>query len=179
VGDQREDHIDRFLKRLEVLPPEVEIDLEVEALVDRINSIQKRIARAMESTLAEYGLTHPEWQVLAQLRLAQPEHVSSPGELADHCDLSSGGMTSRLDRLEQAGLVRRRPDPADRRGVLVELTDKGREAWDAAASVQGRKEAFIASALTKPELRRLNDLLRKLMLALEARDARVPSVSSR
>jgi len=165
----REDHVDRFLKRLVVLPPEVDIDLDVEALVDRINSISRRINRAMEATLADHGLSHAEWQVLVQLRLAPPPHVSSPGALAEHCDLSSGGMTSRLDRLEQAGLVRRLPDPADRRGVVVQLTERGREAWDAAASVQGRKEAFFASALTKTELGRLNDLLRKLLLALEDR----------
>ena len=165
----REDHVDRFLRELAVLPPEVDIDLDVEALVDRIHSISRRIRRAMEATLAEYGLSHAEWDVLVQLRLAPPPHVSSPGALAEHCDLSSGGMTSRLDRLEQAGLVRRLPDPDDRRGVVVQLTDEGRDAWDAAASVQGRKEAFFASALTKAELGRLIDLLRKLLLALEDR----------
>ncbi len=77
-------------------------------------------------------------------------------------------MTSRLDRLEELGFIRRLPDPTDRRGVLVELTDEGRAAWDAAAEVQGRKEAFFASALSPEEQRELNALLRKLMLAFEA-----------
>ena len=108
------------------------------------------------------------WQVLTSLRLV-PGHRSSPGELAGDLELSSGAMTSRLDRLEKEGFVRRLPDPDDRRGVVVELTDEGRKAWDTAASVQGRKEAFFASALTKPEQKQLNDLLRKLMLAFEAR----------
>ncbi len=77
-------------------------------------------------------------------------------------------MTSRLDRLELAGLVRRLPDPEDRRGVVVELTTDGMKAWDQAASIQARKEAFFASALTPVEQKRLNALLRKLMLAFEA-----------
>ena len=166
-----EDHIDRFVKRLAVLPREVEIDLDVEALVDRIHGISRRMKRGMERTLAEFGLKGQEWQVLTSLRLAAPDHRSSPGELAENLELSSGAMTSRLDRLESAGLIRRLPDPDDRRGVVVELTDAGREAWDRAASVQARKETFFASALTKGEQRELNDLLRKLMLAFEEREA--------
>ena len=75
-------------------------------------------------------------------------------------------MTTRLDRLEEAGLIRRLPDPDDRRGVVVELTQAGKEKWDSAAEVQARREAFFARTLTKPEQKKLNDLLRKLLLAL-------------
>jgi len=168
ADDASEDHIDRFLKRLAILPREVEIDLDVEGIVDRIGGINRRVKRGMETTLTEHGLSHPDWQVLTSLRLV-PGHRSSPGELAGDLELSSGAMTSRLDRLEKEGFVRRLPDPDDRRGVVVELTEEGQKAWDTAASVQGRKEAFFASALTKPEQKQLNDLLRKLMLAFEAR----------
>jgi DNA-binding MarR family transcriptional regulator len=162
-----EDHIDRFLKRLEPLA-EVGIDLEVEGIVDRVNGISRRIKSGMERTLAEHDLTLPDWHVLSTLRLAGPEGRSTPGALAADMELSSGATTSRLDRLEESGLVRRLPDPTDRRGVVVELTDAGKAAWDQAASVQGRREAFFASALTKHEQQQLNGLLRKLMLAFEA-----------
>jgi DNA-binding MarR family transcriptional regulator len=162
-----EDHIDRFLRRLEPLA-EVGIDLEVEGIVDRINGISRRIKWGMERTLAEHDLTLADWQVLSTLRLAGPEGRSTPGALAADVELSSGAMTSRLDRLEDAGLVQRLPDPKDRRGVVVELTEAGKQAWDQAASVQGRREAFFASALSKPEQEQLNALLRKLMLAFEA-----------
>jgi DNA-binding MarR family transcriptional regulator len=161
-----EDHIDRFLRRLEPLT-DVGIDLEVEGIVDRINGISRRIKSGMERTLAEHDLTIADWHVLSTLRLA-PEFRSTPGALAADMELSSGATTSRLDRLEESGLVRRLPDPTDRRGVVVELTDEGKVAWDQAASVQGRREAFFASALTKPEQQQLNGLLRKLMLAFEA-----------
>ena len=161
------DHIDRLIERLEPLR-HVDIDLDVEAIIDRIASINKRIKRGMEATLAQYGLTHPDFQVLGTLRLWRSDHRSSPGELAADMELSSGAMTSRLDRLEEAGYIRRLRDPDDRRGVVVELTPEGERAWDEAASVQGRREAFFASALTKAEQEELNALLRKLMLAFEA-----------
>ena len=103
---------------------------------------------------------------MTTLRLGNDVCRSSPGELASNLDLSSGAMTSRLDRLEDAGLVRRLPDPDDRRGVVVELTEKGRDAWDTSANVQGRREAFFARTLTKPEQKQLNMLLRKLLLGL-------------
>jgi DNA-binding MarR family transcriptional regulator len=162
-----EDHVDRFLKRLEPLA-DVGIDLEVEGIVDRVNGISRRIKRGMEATLAEHDLTVPDWHVLSTLRLAGVEQRSTPGGLATDLELSSGAMTNRLDRLEEAGLLRRLPDANDRRVVVVELTEAGRAAWDEAAAVQGRREAFFASALTKTEQRQLNALLRKLMLAFEA-----------
>ena len=170
------DHIDRLIERLEPLS-HVDIDRDVEGIIDRIAGINKRIKRGMDATLAEHGLTHPDWQVLTTLRLWRSDHRSSPGELASDLELSSGAMTSRLDRLEDAGLVRRLRDPDDRRGVVVELTEDGKRAWDEAASVQGRREAFFASALTKPEQQQLNVLLRKLMVAFEVRESAQPEAA--
>jgi DNA-binding MarR family transcriptional regulator len=74
-------------------------------------------------------------------------------------------MTNRLDRLEAAGLIRRLPDPSDRRGLEIELTDAGWRAWQDSVGTQARKEALISNALTDEEKERLNDLLRRLMLA--------------
>jgi DNA-binding MarR family transcriptional regulator len=171
-----EDHIDRLLKRAGPLAA-VGVDLEVEGIVDRIDGISRRIKWGMDATLAEHELTLPDWKVMTSLRLSGPEARSAPGALAADLELSSGAMTSRLDRLEEAGLVRRLPDATDRRGVVVELTEAGKKAWDEAASLQGRREAFFASALTKAEQRQLNGLLRKLMLAFES--AAVPPPKSK
>jgi DNA-binding MarR family transcriptional regulator len=76
-------------------------------------------------------------------------------------------MTNRLDRLEEAGLVRRLPDPKDRRGIVVEVTDKGRRLYEKTVDVQAKKEQFFAAALTDTEKRELNALLRRLMLEFE------------
>ena len=81
--------------------------------------------------------------------------------------LSSGAMTNRLDRLETAGLVRRLPDPSDRRALQIELTDAGWQAWQDSVGVQAQKEALVASALNDAEKEKLNGLLRRLMLQFE------------
>ena len=79
-------------------------------------------------------------------------------------------MTHRLDRMETAGLIRRLPDPDDRRSLQIELTDAGWQLWQDSTGTQARKEALIAEALTDVEKEQLNALLRRLMLAFE-RDA--------
>jgi DNA-binding MarR family transcriptional regulator len=162
------DHVDRLLEKLDAL--DAPLDLEVEGIVDRVSTINKRIHSALKETLAAYGMTPEDWHVLTRLRLRRSDRAASPGALARDLELSSGAMTSRLDRLESLGYVLRLPDPADRRGLVVELTEEGRRAWEAAIEVQGRKEAFFAAALTKDEQQALNGLLRKLLLALEARE---------
>jgi DNA-binding MarR family transcriptional regulator len=89
-------------------------------------------------------------------------------------ELSSGAMTNRLDRLEQAGLVRRLRDPDDRRGIQVELTNKGKGLYEDAIGVQGRKESLVAAALTNTEKKQLNALLRRLMIEFERAEGGPP-----
>lgn len=161
-----QDHIDRFLAEHD-LPG---VDPEVEGIVDRINGLRRRFHHIADETLKEQGLGEGEWKVLNSLRLKQPPYRRSAGQLARRADLSTGAMTNRLDRLEEAGLVKRVPDPGDRRGVLVELTAKGEEAWAKALGAQAAKESLIAGALTKDDQRRLNELLRRLMREFERRE---------
>ncbi|HEX5801190.1 MAG TPA: MarR family transcriptional regulator, partial [Gaiellaceae bacterium] len=81
--------------------------------------------------------------------------------------LTTGAMTNRLDGLEQEGLVRRLPDPDDRRGVIVELTTEGRQLWERTVGAQAAKEQFVASALTPEERQQLNMLLRRMVVHTE------------
>ena len=143
------------------------IDLDVEAAVHRIQRINKHIRKRMDETLGDYGLSYAEWGVLGHLSLTGPPYRSSPGELADKDNLSSGAMTSRLDRLEKAGFVRRLPDPSDRRALQVELTDEGHKLWLEAVDVQAAKEAALAAALDEREMGQLNKLLRKVLAGFE------------
>jgi len=76
-------------------------------------------------------------------------------------------MTNRIDRLERAGLVRRLPDPKDRRALQVELTDDGHRVWKESTGAQAAKEATIASTLDESEKDELTALLRRLMLSFE------------
>ena len=165
---QPTDHVDRWLEEIGGELPR-DLDLTVEGVVDRILGIGRRLQKLLDETLSGHGLSHGEWKVLSSLRWAGAPYRRSAGELARIAELSSGAMTNRLDRLEGAGFVRRLPDPGDRRGVLVELTEEGRRLWQAAIGTQAEKEALLASALTKAELAQLNDLLRRVMLEFEAR----------
>jgi DNA-binding MarR family transcriptional regulator len=183
---QQRDHVDRFLDSIrDVLPM---VDLEVEGIVDRIGGLNRRFHRALDETLAEFDLDHAEWKLLGLLTRQAPwgatptegdgsgerAHGSSPGNLARMMELSSGAMTNRLDRLEEAGLVRRLPDPKDRRGIVVEVTDKGRRLYEKTVDVQAKKEQFFAAALTDTEKRQLNALLRRLMLEFERAEGGPP-----
>jgi DNA-binding MarR family transcriptional regulator len=162
VGSDRVDQkIEEWAPRL---PP---IDLDIEAAVQRIQWIGRLIDKKMMETLGEFELSHGEWHVLRHLAMEGPPHLSSPGKLAKWEGLSSGAMTNRLDQLEKAGLVRRLPDPDDRRALKVELTRKGHKLWTDTLEVQAGKEAALAAALDERELAQLNKLLRKVLAGLE------------
>lgn len=166
---EQRDHVDRFLETIHFVLPD--LDLEVEGIVDRISGLSRRIHRTMDETLVEFGLDSAEHKALSTLAQAGKPYRSTPGKLAKRMDLSSGAMTNRLDRLEQAGLIRRLPDPDDRRGVLVELTDEGRRLYQQAVGVQAKKEALVTAALNEREKKQLNSLLRRLMLEFERRES--------
>ena len=159
------DSIDKFLSEWNEDVPE--LDFEVEGIVDRIYTLAKRLRHSADETFAAYGLNHGEWKALLALRRTGAPYRRSPGWLAEHLCLSSGAMTNRLDRLEQAGLVRRLPDPKDRRALQVELTDEGHRVWKESIGAQATKEASLASSLEDSEKRELTALLRKLMLSFE------------
>jgi DNA-binding MarR family transcriptional regulator len=166
--EEQRDHVDRFLESVrESLPPD--LDLTVEGIVDRISGLGRRLKRMMEETLAEYDLTWGEWKLLGLLLHQGAPHRLSPGKLAEDLELSSGAMTNRLDQLEQAGLIRRLPDPKDRRSVQVELTPAGEQAYRQPTATAATKEALIASALNLREREQLNGYLRRLMIAFEER----------
>jgi DNA-binding MarR family transcriptional regulator len=155
---------DRLDAQLDVWTREIpDLDRATEGIVQRIHKISRAFGQTMDSNLTEYGLSGRAYRVLGRLRYEGKPYRVSAGELADHLGLSSGAMTNRLDRLEQAGLVRRVPDPQDRRGVLVEPTKAGHAAWDSAVAAQAEYEKVIASALSEKEKEQLHSLLRRLM----------------
>ena len=164
-----EDEVDR---KLQVWAKELpDLDLATEGIVARIQHLEKRLRRSMEETLGEFRLDYGQWVVLGALRSAGPPYRRSAGALAKLLDLTSGAMTSRLDRMEKAGLVRRLPDPDDRRGVKIEITDAGSQVWQDAVGVQAAKEQLVAAALSPTEKEELSELLRRLVLSFEAASA--------
>ncbi len=128
----------------------------------------------MERVLAENGLRREGWDVLASLRRAGPPFRLSPTELYLGLMRTSGAMTNRLRRLEEAGLVRRVADPADARSLLVELTAEGRRLVDELAPRHVANERRLIEALSPNEQRQLAGLLAKLLSSFEAEDDRPP-----
>jgi DNA-binding MarR family transcriptional regulator len=140
-------------------------------VVARIGRAGRYLDAGMERLFAEHGLTREGWDVLAALRRTGPPYRRSPTQLHRALMRTSGAMTNRLHRLEGAGLVRRVPDDADGRGVLVELTPEGRRLIERVAPEHLANERAMLAGLTRPEQDALAGLLRKLLVSLESAGA--------
>ena len=141
------------------------LDPLTEGIVERIHILAYRLNESSSETLREFGLDRRAFRLLGRLRSYGPPYQRSAGMLAAELQISSGAMTNRLDRLEAAGLVRRLPDPSDRRGTLVEPTEAGHAAWDATVVKQAGREQAITTVLSEDERTELHRLLRRLMTA--------------
>jgi DNA-binding MarR family transcriptional regulator len=137
----------------------------------RLSRIALHIARHQEEEFGRFGLNRGEVGVLSALRIAGPHNRLSPTRLFKSLMLSSAGITSRLDRLEQRGLVRRTRDPDDRRGVLVELTEHGAKVLDEAVTANTASEHELLAGLNGAEIETLTALLRKVLANLEPGEA--------
>jgi DNA-binding MarR family transcriptional regulator len=135
-------------------------------VIGRISRLARELEQRLEPVYREHGLEPGWYDVLATLRRAGPPHRMRPTDFAGTLMLTSSGTTKRLDRLERAGLITRAPDPADRRGILIELTAAGRKLIDAATEAHLENERRLLSSLSESEWRRLADVLRKLALGL-------------
>ena len=163
---ERRDVVDRALEIWRVELPD--LHLETEGLVERIHKLSRYLDQSLGETAATYGLTIAEWYLLATIRRYGAPYRVPAGKLAEHIGITAGALTGRLDRLERRGLLRRVPDPDDRRVTLIELTDEGYELWQGAVGVQAKREQLVASALDERQQKQLNELLRLLMLSFEA-----------
>jgi DNA-binding MarR family transcriptional regulator len=145
-------------------------DLDVEPLqvVSRVSRLARHTDRARRAAFASHGLELGEFDVLAALRRQGPPYRLSPGALLRTTLVTSGTMTNRVDRLEQAGLVCRAPDPQDKRGVLVTLTEEGVARVDAALADLLDAEQTLLAILSDDDRRRLASLLRMLLIPLDA-----------
>ena len=161
--DRVDDRIDLWAEKIPGL------DLPTEAITQRVHMLHRAFEIGIAETSERFGLTVGEYMVLARLTGVGEPHRMSPTRLAESCILSTGAMTNRLDNLEEARLVKRVPDPEDRRSIQVELTHKGRRVWDEMAGLAAAREAQVTSALDEDEKEQLNALLRRLVLSYERR----------
>jgi DNA-binding MarR family transcriptional regulator len=157
------DEIDRIVAEWNQVRPD--LDVSPTHTLQRITRLSLLQAVSFARVFAPYAISFGEYLVLAALYRSGPPYRMSPTRLFNAVILSSGAMTNRIDRLESGGLVERQPDPTDRRGRLVALTDRGRELVAAAAADHLANEERLLAALDAAEREQLAALLRKLLLS--------------
>lgn len=156
-----EDAVDRLIEQWRRERPDLRF--EAMATIGRLGRLHALAGASIEAVFAEHGLTIGDFDVLAALRRAGPPFVLRPTDLSRQLMLSPAGITSRLDRLAESGLIERSPDPDDRRSWLVRLSRDGRRRVDAAVADHVANEERLLAPLTRAQRRALDDALRQLL----------------
>jgi DNA-binding MarR family transcriptional regulator len=159
------DAVDLMLDQWERERPD--LDVTATGILGRISRIAALVEQEMDRVFAPHGLTGGDFVVLAGLRRSGKPYQLTPTALSQATMVSSGGTTKRLDRLESRGLIRRDPDPTDRRGTLVTLTPAGLATINAVATEHTQNEKRLVATLSPNQQDTLTQLLRKLLVALE------------
>jgi DNA-binding MarR family transcriptional regulator len=155
-----DDDVDRLIAAWQRERPD--LDVAPMQVLSRITRLALHLDRARREAFADHGLEPSEFDVLSALRRSGEPYQLSPGQLVQETLVTSGTMTNRVDRLVDKGLVRRLPDPADRRGVQVRLTTAGRAAVDGALDALLGREQELLAALPADDAAGLADALRTL-----------------
>ena len=159
------DHVGRIQQQWRRERPD--LDVTPQGLFGRLHRLADRLREELDVEFRRHGLGEGEFDVLAALRRSGVPYRLSPGQLVAQTMVTSGTMTNRIDRLTGRGLVRRLPDPADGRGVMVQLEDSGRRLADAALADLLEIERTVLSVIDAGEQDRLSGLLRELLTSLE------------
>jgi DNA-binding MarR family transcriptional regulator len=144
-----------------------DLDVEPLAVLSRVSRLARHLDIARRSAFAAHGLESWEFDVLSALRRSGPPYQLTPGVLLRATLVTSGTMTNRIDRLAEAGHVRREPDPRDRRGVLVTLTEQGKTVVDAAFTDLLEREQVLLSWLDPQQRQVLAGLLRTMLIPFD------------
>jgi DNA-binding MarR family transcriptional regulator len=151
-----------------------DIDIEPWGIWGRTTRIQEIFASAIAPVLRRHALTFAEYQTLGALVLAGPPYEANPSEIAKFNLLTSGGLANVLVRMEREGLITRTPDPHDGRGVVVRITPRGMENFNAALIDENTVEHDLLKPLNPAERTILTILLRKLLLSIDAENFAEP-----
>jgi DNA-binding MarR family transcriptional regulator len=160
----KKDQVDLILNQW--LRERPDIDCSPMAIIGRISRTSHYLSQKLQENLLKAGLQSIDFDVLATLRRSGEPYTMTPTALYRFMMLTSGAMTNRLDRLEKAGYIERRPHPTDRRGTLITLTKQGLEAINSALISHVSKEEELLSVLSSEERDRFASTLRKLLLSL-------------
>lgn len=162
----QQDSVDRHVEHWKREIPD--LDPLVEGIITRMQMLLRHLKQTRHATLADhYGLEEYEYATLHFLGGCGPDHRATPSEIAAWQQMSPSGITGRLDALERRGFIRRLPSPTDRRKVIIELTEEGRQAWRSTFDPQTNEEARVLAVLDPDEQEQLNGMLRRMMRVVD------------
>lgn len=154
------DHVATIIKQWQQERPD--LDPSPIAIVGRLSRLSRYAERKIEINYKNYGLQGGTYDLLATLRRNGEPFTLTPTQLQAEMMLSSGATTHRIDLLETRGLLERLPDPNDRRGTLVKLTNAGKTLTDEVVETHLATEAELLVSLSDKQKRDLAELLSHL-----------------
>ena len=163
-----EDRVDRIQAAWQTERPD--LDVSPQGVIGRLHRIAAHLTAELAVVYGKFGLTEGEFDVLAALRRAGTPYERAPGEIALHTMVTTGAVSKRVDRLEQAGLVRRMRSSTDGRGRVVRLTPAGRRLIDKAFSAHMANEQRLLAGLSAAQTSQLESLLKTWLSDLEPPD---------
>jgi DNA-binding MarR family transcriptional regulator len=144
-----------------------DLDLEPLGVIARLERVRTHIDQELGALFTEHGLSPASFSALVTLVRLGGDRGVSQRALMDELGLTSGTVSVRVDRLIEAGLVERRPDPEQKRNVLVSLTAKGRDLVERVIPAHLANERRLLASLSEDERTLLSGLLRKMLVEFE------------
>lgn len=130
-----------------------------ETLSEAFWSVARRLRNMSQETLAPWDITPSH---LRALRVLARHGIMRLSELSDQLRIAPRSTTEVVDALESRGLVERRPDPADRRATLVEVTERGESVLDAIRAARGTETERVFGQLSSADRAELARILGEL-----------------
>jgi len=158
------DHVDRIQAQWRAARPD--IDPSPQGVIGRLHRVALGLTVRLTAVYADYGLTEPEFDLLASLRRSGPAHELPAGELAAHTMVTTGGLTKRVDRLVARGLVERSGADADGRRRLIRLTPAGVALIDDAFTAHMANEHRLLEELGADDTAAIEPILRRWLAVL-------------
>lgn len=143
-----------------------DLDPSPQGVIGRLHRIAQALTVRLAAVYAEFGLSEAEFDLLATLRRAGSPYARQAGELAAHTMVTSGGLTKRVDRLVERGLVERDADLGDARRRLVRLTPAGLDLIDRAFTAHLANEHRLLAELGPEDAAALAPLLSRWLRVL-------------
>lgn len=160
-----QDHVDFIIEQWADEKPDMNTD--AMALIGRIYRLYNYLASEVEACHKKQGLNYGEFDVLATLLRSGEPWTLTPTELFQSAMLSSGAMTNRLNRLEKAGLISRKPSDTDKRSMLVVLTFAGRAIAHRAVEAHMANLNRLTESLPEQDQQALGGLMKQWLQHFE------------